>query len=104
MPTPKDVLGHHIGAPKKLTRTAEHALTATTAALEQAKAPRVKVITIGKTDEGRELNIIVVALGGVDPQPRPLPRRISGSSPTRARLTEAQAQGDHRAGPNRSIT
>lgn len=58
IPTPKEVLGHHIGAPKVLTSTAE-ALTYYRA-LERA-SKRIKVTTIGHTDEGRELNVIFVA-------------------------------------------
>jgi hypothetical protein len=57
IPTPKDVLGYHIGAPKKLTYYADQlkyyrALAAAT--------PRVKVETIGKSDEGRELVVVWV--------------------------------------------
>jgi hypothetical protein len=57
IPSPKDVLGHHIGEPKKLTYYADilkyyRALAAAT--------PRVKVISIGTTDEGRELAIVFV--------------------------------------------
>ncbi len=57
VPSPKDVLGYYIGAPKKLTYYADmlkyyHAL--------EAKSPRVKVINIGKTDEGRECAIVFV--------------------------------------------
>jgi hypothetical protein len=57
VPTPKTVLGYHVGTPKKLTHTADalkyyRALAAAT--------PRVKVLTIGKTDEGREIAIILV--------------------------------------------
>jgi hypothetical protein len=62
VPSPKDVLGYHVGAPKRLTRTAE-ALAyyrALATALEKTGRPRVRVLTIGKTDEGRELNVIVV--------------------------------------------
>jgi Zinc carboxypeptidase len=56
-PSPKDVLGYYPGAPKKLTYYADmlkyyHALA--------AKSPRVKVIDIGKTDEGRECVIVYV--------------------------------------------
>jgi hypothetical protein len=57
VPTPKDVLGYHVGVPGKLTRTAD-ALRYYRAL--EAKTPRVKVLTIGKTDEGREINIVVV--------------------------------------------
>ncbi len=57
VPTPKDVLGHHVGAPNVLTYTADllkyyRALAAAT--------PRVRVTTIGTTDEGREINIVYV--------------------------------------------
>src|SRR5262245_12753428 len=57
IPSPKDILGHHIGEPKKLTYYADilkyyRALAAAT--------PRVKVLSIGKSDEGRELAIVFV--------------------------------------------
>src|SRR5206468_4125526 len=59
IPSPKDVLGHYIGEPKKLTYYADilkyyRALAAAT--------PRVKVVTIGKSNEGRDL--VVVFVGG----------------------------------------
>lgn len=58
IPTPKDVLGYHIGAPQKLTYYADilkyyRALAAAT--------PRVKVETIGKSDEDRELVVVWVS-------------------------------------------
>ncbi len=57
VPSPKDVLGYYIGAPKKLTYYADiigyyRALAAAT--------PRVKVLPIGKTDEGRECVVVFV--------------------------------------------
>src|SRR4051812_11311110 len=52
IPTPKDILGHHIGAPKTLTYYADQLRYYR--ALEKATG-RVKVETIGKSDEGREL-------------------------------------------------
>jgi Zinc carboxypeptidase len=57
VPTPKDVLGYYIGAPGKLTYYADilkyyRALAAAT--------PRVKVETIGRSDEGRELVVVWV--------------------------------------------
>ena len=58
VPTPKDVLGYYIGAPGKLTRTAD-ALRYYRAL--EAASPRVKVLTIGQTDEGREINIVIVS-------------------------------------------
>jgi Zinc carboxypeptidase len=58
IPSPKDMLGHHIGAPGKLTYYAD--IVNYYRALA-AKSPRVKVITIGKTDEGRECVVAIVA-------------------------------------------
>src|SRR5881628_1855714 len=60
VPSPKDVLGHYVGEPKKLTYYADilkyyRALAAAT--------PRVKVVTIGKSNEGRDL---VVAFVGAE--------------------------------------
>jgi hypothetical protein len=58
IPTPKEVLGYYIGAPKKLTYYDDilryyRALAAAT--------PRVKVETIGRSDEGRELVVVWVS-------------------------------------------
>ncbi|MFN7948322.1 MAG: M14 family zinc carboxypeptidase [Blastocatellia bacterium] len=58
VPSPKDVLGYHIGTPQKLTYTSDiykyyRALA--------AASPRVKVINIGTTDEGRECLIVIIA-------------------------------------------
>ncbi|MFN8001623.1 MAG: M14 family zinc carboxypeptidase [Acidobacteriota bacterium] len=58
VPSPKDVLGYHIGTPQKLTRTADSYRYYR--ALEKA-SPRVKVINIGQTDEGRECLVVFVA-------------------------------------------
>jgi hypothetical protein len=57
IPSPKDVLGHHIGEPKKLTYYADilryyRALAAAT--------PRVTVLPIGRSNEGRELVVVFV--------------------------------------------
>ncbi len=57
VPTPKDVLGYHIGAPRKLTYHADilkyyRALAAAT--------PRVKVEAVGRSDEGREMVVVWV--------------------------------------------
>src|SRR5579884_2259000 len=51
VPSPKDVLGYYIGTPKKLTYYEDIVRYYRTLA---SKTPRVKVIDIGKTDEGRE--------------------------------------------------
>lgn len=58
IPTPRDVLGYHVGAPRKLTYYADQlkyyrALAAAT--------PRVKIETIGRSDEGRELVVVWVS-------------------------------------------
>jgi zinc carboxypeptidase len=58
IPSPKAVLGYHIGAPYKLTYYADilkyyRALAAAT--------PRVKIETIGTSDEGRELVVVWVS-------------------------------------------
>ncbi|HWZ33335.1 MAG TPA: M14 family zinc carboxypeptidase [Bryobacteraceae bacterium] len=58
VPSPKDVLGYYAGAPKKLTYYAD--LLKYYRALE-SKSPRVKVISTGKTDEGRETVVVFVA-------------------------------------------
>jgi len=58
IPSPKDVLGYHIGAPRKLTYYAD--ILKYYRALEKA-TPRVKVETIGKSDEGRELVVVWVS-------------------------------------------
>ena len=58
IPSPKDVLGHHVGAPSTLTYYADilkyyRALAAAT--------PRVRVETIGESDEDRELVVVWVS-------------------------------------------
>ena len=58
VPTPKDVLGYHVGTPKRLTKTAE--ALAYYRALEKA-SPRLRVTTIGKTDEGRDVTVVYIA-------------------------------------------
>lgn len=58
IPTPKDVLGRHVGTPDRLTTTTE--AYAYYRALEKA-SPRVKIVVIGKTDEGRDQLIVNIA-------------------------------------------
>ncbi|MFN0124137.1 MAG: M14 family zinc carboxypeptidase [Blastocatellia bacterium] len=57
VPTPKDVLGYHIGTPQKLTYY-ENILKYYNALA--VKSSRVKVLPIGKTDEGRECVVVFV--------------------------------------------
>ncbi len=58
VPTTKDVLGYYVGAPKKLTRTADLAKYYRALA---AASKRVKLIPIGVTDEGRECLVVAIA-------------------------------------------
>jgi len=58
IPSPKDVLGYYIGAPKTLTYYAD--ILKYYRALEKA-TPRVKIETIGRSDEGRELVVVWVS-------------------------------------------
>jgi Zinc carboxypeptidase len=58
VPSPKDVLGYHIGAPKKLTYYGD--LLKYYRALA-VKSPRVKVIETGKSDEGRDCVVVIIA-------------------------------------------
>ena len=58
VPAPKDILGYHVGTPKKLTATPEIYRYYRSLA---AASPRVKVMTIGRTDEGRECLVVAVA-------------------------------------------
>jgi hypothetical protein len=57
VPSPKDILGHHIGEPKKLTYYSD--ILKYYRALAAA-SPRVKVISIGKSNEGRDLVVVFV--------------------------------------------
>ena len=58
IPTPNDVLGYYIGAPKKLTYYAD--ILKYYRALDAA-SPRVHIETIGRSDEGRELVVVWVS-------------------------------------------
>src|SRR5258706_4468518 len=58
VPSPKDVLGYYIGAPKKLTYYAD--ILKYYRALA-AKSPRVKIIETGKTDEGRDCVVVMIS-------------------------------------------
>ncbi len=57
VPSPKDFLGHHIGAPKELTYYADILRYYDALA---AHSGRVKVMRIGKTEEGRDSIIVFV--------------------------------------------
>jgi hypothetical protein len=68
IPSPKDILGHHIGEPKKLTYYAD--ILKYYRALAAA-SPRVKIVPIGKSNEGRDLVVVFV---GADESIRNLER------------------------------
>jgi hypothetical protein len=59
IPMPKDVLGYHIGRPKTLTYYAD--ALKYYRALEKAAPGRVKIETIGRSDEDRELVIVWIS-------------------------------------------
>lgn len=59
VPTPKDVLGYHIGTEKKLTYTAD--AYRYFRALQQALPGRVRVDTVGKTEEGRDIVVAFIS-------------------------------------------
>ena len=101
IPSPKDVLGHHIGEPKKLTYYADilkyyRALAAAT--------PRVKVVTIGKqqrrTRPGRRLR----RRRRVDQEPRAVPHATSVSWPIPRTVTAAAGRARSSPRRSRSIT
>jgi hypothetical protein len=58
VPTPKDVLGYHIGTEKKLTYVADQQRYFR--ALEKALPGRVKTEIAGKTEEGRDVMVLYV--------------------------------------------
>ena len=58
VPTPKDVLGYHIGTEKKLTYVADQQRYFR--ALEKALPGRVKTEVTGKTEEGRDIMVLFV--------------------------------------------
>ena len=88
IPSPKEVIGHHVGEPKKLTYYEDILRYYRSLA---AATPRVKVIEIGATDEGRPLVVVAIAAA----------ETIAGLERHRAslaqladprKLTEAEAQ------------
>jgi hypothetical protein len=58
VPTPKDILGYHIGTEKKLTYVADQQRYFR--ALEKALPGRVRTEIIGKTEEGRDIMALFV--------------------------------------------
>jgi hypothetical protein len=58
VPTPRDILGYHIGTEKKLTYVADQQRYFR--ALEKALPGRVKTEVTGKTEEGRDIMVLYV--------------------------------------------
>ena len=58
VPSPRDIIGHHVGAPRELTYYPD--LLAYYRALAGA-SPRVAIRPIGTTDEGREMVVVTIA-------------------------------------------
>src|SRR5581483_10579615 len=88
VPSPKDVLGYHVGAPQKLTYYED--ILKYYRALA-SKSPRVKVISIGTTDEGRECIVVAIAaedtIGNLEQY-----RAYLGQLADPRKLTDAQAR------------
>ncbi len=59
VPTPKEILGYHIGEPKRLTYWADQQKFYRV--LEQSVPLRLKTSVIGKTEEGREIMVVYVS-------------------------------------------
>jgi len=59
VPTPKDVLGYHIGTEKKLTYVADQQRYFR--ALEKALPGRFKTEVVGQTEEGRDIMVVYVS-------------------------------------------
>ena len=97
VPTTKDVLGYYVGAPKKLTRTAD--LGKYYRALAAA-SKRVKLMPIGTTDEGRECLVVAIAdeetIRNLDTYKARLARLADprGLSPDQAQQIDRRGQAD----------
>ena len=59
VPTPKDILGYYVGAPNKLTYTADQQRYFRT--LEKALPGRVRTMVAGKTEEGRDILVAFIS-------------------------------------------
>ncbi|MCC7125380.1 MAG: hypothetical protein IT178_11065, partial [Acidobacteria bacterium] len=59
VPTPKDILGYHIGTEKKLTYTTDQYRFYR--ALEKALPGRIRTMNIGTTEEGREILVVFIS-------------------------------------------
>ena len=93
VPTPKDALGYHIGEPKRLTYTA--AQQAYFKALEKALPGRVRTVSAGQSEEGRDIQVVFITseanLKNLEANRRNLKRLADprGLSPTEAQALVA---------------
>jgi hypothetical protein len=88
IPSPKSFLGYHAGAPNKLTYYRD--IVRYFRALEQAAPDRMKVVSAGKTDEGRECVTAFFFTGGFDDVLRHRARLAQLADPRP--LSDAQAK------------
>ena len=88
VPSPRDVLGHHAGAPRELTYYAE--MLEYYRALAAA-SPRVSLSPIGRTDEDREMVVVTIANEATLADPERYRRDIARLADPRG-LGEAEAQ------------
>jgi hypothetical protein len=93
VPSPKEVLGDYIGAPKHLTYYADILKYYRTLA---AKSPRVKFESIGTTEEGRESAIVFIgsedSIKNLDTYKKNLARLADPRGLTDAQAHEIEAQ------------
>ena len=89
VPSPSDFLGHVAGAPGELTRSARiHAYYRALA----ASSPRVRVETIGRTEEGRDILLAVIAdEAGIGDLPRLKAATAALADPRRTDPAQAEA-------------
>ena len=101
VPTPKDILGYHIGAPKKLTYTADQQRFFR--ALEKAIPGRVKTMVAGKSEEGRDILMVFISSEAQPEESRSAIGRISRNWLTRAASMQPTRRRSSRP-PSRTIT
>ena len=88
VPSPKDVLGRHVGAPRELTYYAE--MLDYYRALADA-SPRVSIAPIGRTDEEREMVVVTIADAATVADLEPYRRDLARLADPRG-LSEVEAQ------------
>ena len=102
VPSPSDFLGHVAGAAGELTRSARiHAYFRALA----AASPRVRVETIGRTEEGRDILLAVIAdEAGIRDLPRLKAATAALADPRRTDPAQAEAADRRRRVPSTTST